>query len=466
MITTVGIVLTLASVVLFAAATPAGRVAQGQALRRGAGWLALVAAAPVQTLGLALLFAAAGRLPGSWLDGALLGGCVVGWVAVGFCLRADRPAVRSALAPVAAVTGTLVVAAAALRTSVPVDMPYVAVHVPVAILATGLVLAAGAVAARRLQRSRFGGAGVLALGLLAASAVSGLPWGTGGDRSFAVVDAGGQPVKARATLVLRDGGGAYERDLPAVVAAPEVDAVREIVTWAAALGAFLLVVHLVVPGVVFRGAAVAGAGIAALALAALLVMVAFRLLVRTEAAVNDTELLSWLGDSVLPRLTAAVQVRRVQLLAEPPYHLSLASQPAAWAALVGASVLALGSAAAWLRRQFGPSTESDDVLASSWLERSELRIVLWGLLAQGAALVTGGLWAELRFGSLAPADPRAVTALVSFGLLALSLLAQRLLPERRELPSWLVLLAAVVCVAGLVGPELGWTLPSVHGFGR
>lgn len=460
----IAVVVTLASVVLFAAATPVGR---GQkAGRRGAGWLALLAAAPVQTLGLALLYGFAGRAPGSWVDGALVAGCVVGWVGVALCLRLDRPAVRSALAAVAAVTGTLVVAAASLRTDAPLDLPFAPLHVPVAVVATGLVLAAGAVAARRLQRSRLGGAGVLAAGLLLATAVAGLPWGPGGERTFGVVDEVGAPVVARVTLALRDGGGAYDRDLQAAVSLPDVEAAREVVAWVSALAAVLLVVHVFVPGVVFRGAAVIGVGGASLALAALLVLLAFRLLVGTAAPVNEGELYAWLRQAVLPQLTDAVEVRAVRLPDGGTMRLSLASQPAAWGALLAVGVLALGSAAAWLRRQFGPAAEADDVLSATWLERAELRLVLWGLVALAGTLLTGGLWAELRFGSLTPADPRAVTAVVSFGLLALALLAQRLLPAQRELPSWLVLLAAIVCVAGLVGPELGWTLPSAHGFVR
>lgn len=464
MITTIGIVLALASVVLFAAATPSGPVtAQGQR-RRGAGWLALMAAAPVQTLGLALIYVGAGRVPGLWLDGAALAGCVAGWVAVATCARVDRPAVRSALAALAALTGTLAFAVAAARTSTPLDLPWVALHVPVAVVATGLVLALGAISARRLQHSRLGGGGVVVVGLLAAACVAALPWGPGGDRVF-TVSAAGQPAEARVTLQVRDGGGAYARDLPVAVALPEIDATREIVAWAAALAALLVIVHLAVPGVVFRAAATAGVGLASLSLLALIGILGFRLLVRTEVTVNEAELHVWLQHVVLPRLGTAVEVRGVHLLSAPPYSLSLASQPAAWAALAGVAALGLGSSAAWLRRQFGPSAEADDVLAATWLDRTALRLAVWGLLLQAATLATGALWAEQRFGSLAPADPRAVASAIAFGLLGLALIAQRLLPHRRELPSWVLFAASVVCAIGLVGPELGWTLPSVHGFG-
>ncbi|GMV39986.1 MAG: hypothetical protein AMXMBFR64_17020 [Myxococcales bacterium] len=461
MLVTSGVVLALASVVLFAAAVPAG-VARAPG-RRGAGWLALMAAAPAQTVGLGLILAGAGRLPGLWLDGAALAGCVAGWVAVAVCVRADRPAVRSALAALAAVTGTLSVAVAAARTDAPVDLPWVALHVPVAVAATGVLLALGALAARRLHRSRRGGAGIVVAALLAATFVNRLPWGPMGERSFSVA-AGGQPAVVQVALQVRDGGGAYTRELPVTVALPEVDAAREIVAWAAAAAALLVVIHMAVPGFVFRAAAAAGVGVASLALLALLAMLAFRLLVRTEVSVNEGELLAWLQHTVLPRLDRAVEVRGVQPLAEAA-TLSLASHPAAWVALTGAVVLVLGASTTWLRRQFGVVPESEDVLAASWLDRTALRLALWGLPLQAATLLTGALWAEQRFGTLVPADPRAVASLAALGTLGLALVARALLPHRLELPAWLLLAASVVCALGLIGPELGWTLPSMHGFG-
>jgi hypothetical protein len=438
--------------------------------RRGAGWdgrarWAMLAGAVIQTGGLALLYAGFVRAPGTFIDALVLASCAAAWLGVVLGRSGGLEVARAPLAALALAGGTLVSALPGAPSVAPLDMPWFPLHVGAAVLGATAVLGAAVVATRRLLRASSGGVGITVGALVLMLAAAALPWGDGGDRAFVpVVADGGAPLRAEVSLQERNGGEAYTRLLPVRVEAPGVGAARAAVAWACLAAALLVLVQAAVPGPVWRGAGLAGLAGAAVAILVLLVVVAWDLLLGGSVEVTSEELVGWLNRDVLPRLDVAVEARAARLVGEPPYGLALGSQPAAWVALVAAGPLALAAIARRARAVLaGDRAEAADLVGGR-LERAELLLVLWGLWLWVGSLLTGAIWAELRFGAMLPPDPKVVLSVVVLGLLGLYLVAQRLLPERRALPSVFALAAGVLCLVAIIGPSLGWTLPSVHAF--
>ena len=463
----VGLYLCVASLVLYAAAALRGvKGARGGkgAEHHGVAFLAMSGGVPTQALGLALLYAGLGRAPTTWVDGALLAGWVAGVVALLLGRRRDAAPIFVPLAAVAAACSTLVLAVPGLRTMAPSDMPWLPLHVVAGVGATGLALGAFAVAAFRLLRRPKGGVTMTMVALLLTASACLMPWGGGGERPFTAMagDPPSERLAAAVTLSVREGGMPYVRDVPVRVDLPVVGTLRTLAGGAAVVAFLLLILHLAVPGAAYRGAALLGLGGAGALFLALLAAVAWHLVLRTGVEVAPEEMLAWLNGSVLPGLDTAVHAERAQLTAAPPYVLSVASQPAGWALLVGLGPLVLVSIGHRLRTMITGVEPSLPPVLSQRLDRAEATLAMWGLFFWVGTVLTGALWAEWRWGTFLPGDPRVVLALVVVACLGMYLLSQRLLPARADLPSYFALAAGIACVVGMVGPPLGWTLPSVH----
>ena len=89
--------------------------------------------------------------------------------------------------------------------------------------------------------------------------------------------------------------------------------------------------------------------------------------------------------------------------------------------------------------------------------------LLAGLL--GATVLTGFGVSHYHWGGFIVADPKLFFCLIALGLCALHSFVLSSLPHWERTPDLLGLLVFVVLAWSLVGPELGWTAPTLHRFG-
>lgn len=86
-------------------------------------------------------------------------------------------------------------------------------------------------------------------------------------------------------------------------------------------------------------------------------------------------------------------------------------------------------------------------------------------MALSLTIATGIAWSNISWGGAIIADPKLYAALAALTCLALYLIAVQ--PERKPgaMAGWFILAAFLVLLISMIGPELGWTAPSLHHFG-
>jgi len=104
-------------------------------------------------------------------------------------------------------------------------------------------------------------------------------------------------------------------------------------------------------------------------------------------------------------------------------------------------------------------------LATNGHLRTEARIVATALVLLTGALVTGMLWSNFAWGTAVVADPKLFAAAIAMGLYGLYFFCQQWLSQHQSVPSVLAALAFGVILLSMIGPEIGWTAPSLHHFG-
>jgi hypothetical protein len=95
----------------------------------------------------------------------------------------------------------------------------------------------------------------------------------------------------------------------------------------------------------------------------------------------------------------------------------------------------------------------------------ERQMVYGAILALSLTIATGIAWSNISWGGPIIGDPKLYAALVA--LLCLFLYLQVAAPGKARSPSasWFILAAFFVLLLSMLGPELGWTTPSLHHFG-
>jgi ABC-type transport system involved in cytochrome c biogenesis permease subunit len=101
----------------------------------------------------------------------------------------------------------------------------------------------------------------------------------------------------------------------------------------------------------------------------------------------------------------------------------------------------------------------------STLHPLERKIVSGAIVALSLTIATGIAWSNISWGGAIIADPKLYAALAALACLALYLVAVQ--PERKPgaMAGWFILAAFLVLLISMIGPELGWTAPSLHHFG-
>ncbi len=95
----------------------------------------------------------------------------------------------------------------------------------------------------------------------------------------------------------------------------------------------------------------------------------------------------------------------------------------------------------------------------------ELRGVSLSTLFLAGAVFTGLLWSNHHWGAVVVPDPKLFAVLVALLLYAAYFVSERSRAEASNAPSWLALLAFILLLLSMLGPELGWIAPSLHAFG-
>ncbi len=95
----------------------------------------------------------------------------------------------------------------------------------------------------------------------------------------------------------------------------------------------------------------------------------------------------------------------------------------------------------------------------------EQRVCSVALLALLGTAATGLVWASYAWGGPTVTDPKLYAVIVAGGLLGVSRLAAASDTMDSALSSWLVLASFAVLLLSMIGPEVGWTAPTLHHFG-
>jgi hypothetical protein len=95
---------------------------------------------------------------------------------------------------------------------------------------------------------------------------------------------------------------------------------------------------------------------------------------------------------------------------------------------------------------------------------SEKRMASLSLLLLALTAVTGILWSDFQWGSPVVYDPKIYAMVLLLALNALYFLAFRFRPPQSALPSWIIVMICGLLLFSILGPEMGWTAPTLHHF--
>lgn len=402
---------------------------------------------------------AVGALPAWMITGAL-----VGLAAVGAARLAPKSSeLWTALAAVgAAGAASLCVSTAGPEFELAVPGAQIGLMLIVAV-AAAVALASGAIASRRLLGQSHTRLLVwVALGSVAVASLTSV-WSGGWASMPLRVEAEGVPAVVEAILRAQDLETGVARLMTVRAPLPGwFDIAATFALWSTVAAVLLSITQATVPGGVFRLAALASLGTSAfswilLALAALWVcLIGVSVELTPEAFARSLDILAAHG-SVPPGRVAAVAGWPAAEL-----RIGATAAPASFSLIWLVAVAVVATARFRMRELL--SLEEDDG-ATGWQTATEVAypsatLVTFTLGAWAVALVAQLGWMEWLQGSGYFWEPRIYLTLGVLGTLMAAIVARESTDDGSAWPDWMVLMAAILAVAVLFGPALGWTPPS------
>ncbi len=432
---------------------------------RGYLWYFMIGALVAEAMGLFLLYSVLGRLPSTWLDGLVFTGWLSGALAVAFGANRAHPVVRSPLAGVAFLAGTLVFAVGPSSTGT-FPLPTVALN-GVLCLASASLLAMAALAFRRLLRFPDSGKSAVLLALLGSGVALFAGWGGGAlePRLFSAMDSvTGGP--AEAVVILRDliGAQTYTRMMPVWVGDEFFSFMRLLALGLVGASLLFLILEEWVGtpfykfGLVFS---LLGSSLVQLVfLCALGWMLAGQ---GVPIEVAPEELLVWLQAFAEERaVEPPLVVESVSIATSSPLRVTFSSAPGPWLSLVATVPLVVIASAYRLRALLSPVRNQEAKAEARRLELAERSVGTATLFLITVALVGGGIWSVWRWGAVEFGDPRALLLIAGWVVAFFHLVMTAIPGSLGRSPMILGVVGGVIGLLILVGPALGWTIPSIY----
>jgi hypothetical protein len=294
--------------------------------RRGGAWIALVGGVLFQGLGGVGLHLGLGHPPMNWFEILLLSGWLVGVFAVVGAWRNAHPILWAPLANVPLMTGTLAFVVGDGAPVVHLGMePATLALVGCTVVSLALLLAAGALAFRRLLRTMDGASGVTCLALVLALSATWFSGGSsaGDERSFTVFTEATStekavPVLMELSLEERDGGTLYTRVVPARVSVPFLDGLRGWTSLALGLALLFLVLQWSIPSSLYRSLSAVSLAGASFFLLVLVASMAWVLATHSSVEVVAEEFARWAQAFGVESTGTSVQVHAARPLQADP----------------------------------------------------------------------------------------------------------------------------------------------------
>jgi len=474
MLNSIGLALCLAAIVLHATVALQG-ISGGRGLSskkegkdpRGTGWVALVLAIPLQLLGVILIYVGLNRYPFHWVDLLLMVGVGVSFVSWVFSVRLKDPIVRAPLSTVAIVCTLFAFMTGELSPSIHWDPVWSFLLRGTLVVMMIGAFGAMAMAIRRLLRLDRDARMITIAGL--AVMVAALASGQGGPKEdprafvlYSTVDGETQPEEVRLTLEEGDTEALYTRTVEARTEIPWVSMMWNYTFLLLSFALFIAVLQAFVSTIFYRVVLALSLGIGALAVVVLICGMTYYTVADIQFELDGMEAGLWLQNNLFSELSPMVWVRDASFVHGGKLSLTFASASATWLALLAASPLFFTVVSYRLRALTSPVRNPDAEVEGRSLEVAEY--LFMGIAFTGAtlALILGAMASFRWWGFMDAMDARAVLLICLWMLSGLYFFTQWMWVEKRAIPSYLVLLMGVGCVVLLVGPELGWILPSSY----
>jgi hypothetical protein len=474
MLESIGLALCLAAIVLHATVALQG-ISGGRGLSsqkegkdpRGTGWVARVLAIPLQLLGVVLIYLGLERLPFHWVDLLLITGVGVALVSLAFSVSLRNPIVRAPLSTVSIVCTLFAFMAGEISPVTQWD------PLSAGMLRSALVLmmigafGAMAMAVRRLLRLERDARVITLVGLAVMVAALGVGRGapSGDARPFEVystTDGETQPEEVVLTLEVRDSEALYTRRVEARTEIPLISMVWDYAFLLLFFAFVTAVFQAFISAMFYRVLLTMSLGIGALAVVVLLCGMIYYTVGDTKTALNPMEVGLWLQEGAFTEISPAVWVRDASFLHGGRLSLTFASASATWLVLLAATPFFFTVVSYRLRALTSPVRNPDAEKEGKALETAEY--LFMGIAFTGAtfALIVGAMASYRWWGVMDAYDSRALLCVCLWMLSGLYFFTQWMWVEKRAFPSYLVLMVGVGCVVFLVGPQLGWVLPSIY----
>jgi|GEM_PF-6212309 hypothetical protein len=389
-----------------------------------------------------LVFGPAHLTPMSWVGTAILASFVSGLLVALVARKYHSQSMYISQAVL-----TLIASFWALSTgsqdSFPIQSWASAPHVVFGVLWIAAMLLATMIAFYRLRGRRVGFL-LLAMGITAVPLL--VP-----RASWVTVHHDGEAVMVEARIDDSAGAQGLHRQIPARVSLPYEPLFRQSALFALILGFVVALVR--------RVARSQAQGAGALGLVVVLIVgvhtsyLASSVFPRPINVSQDE--ISNIASQTLRREAQGTEFPTVLTVPEPPYQGGPESpSPITW------SVFALIMAClAYVRRD--PENAS---VQPGQLERLEVRFASAAMFVLILLVGTGAMWSDDVWGAPLIADPKIFAAFFLMGLYVLYWLTQRYIPNRSDAPSWILVVAFVVLLFSMTGPDLGLIVPTLHHF--